>query len=100
MLENVDDDSSCPNTVTHFYEFKEYEKVINLIDQLPANSVDLRRRERALEQFKFICDAYQEQPHLIDPYLLTIFEKLIGVVKAAITVQYVSKLFALEVLKF
>ncbi len=94
MSENVprtDDDSSCPNQTTHFYEFKEYVQVLSLIEQLPATSQDLRRRERAHEQFKFICDTYQEQPHLVDPYLPTIYEKLIALVKAAISDQYLEQ---------
>ena len=83
-MSEIDEDSSCPNKTTHFYEFKEYNKILGLIEHLPANSVDLRKRERANEQFTYICNAYQEQPHLVDPYLSSIFEKLIGVVKTAI----------------
>lgn len=83
----MDDESSCTNKTTHFYEFKEYNQVLSLIEQLPTNSSDLRRRERAYQQFNFICNTYQEQPHLMDPYLLNIFEKLIGVVKTVISAE-------------
>ena len=82
----VDDDADfekdCPNNKqTHFYQFKEYEKVIELIDKLPVNIKVLRDQERSFEQFLFICDSYQEQPHLIDPFLQEIFEKLVAIVK-------------------
>jgi tubulin-specific chaperone D len=79
--ENNDDDSSCPTRTTHFYKFKEYDIVINLIDALPTNVKELRSKEKAYEKFLFVCDTYQEQPHLVDPYLSQIFEKLIEQVK-------------------
>jgi hypothetical protein len=81
---NDDDDSSCPNKRTHFYEFKEYETVKRLIENIPVNIKVLRDKERSFEQFLFICDSYQEQPHLIDPFLMDIFDKLIGLVKDCI----------------
>jgi hypothetical protein len=34
-----------------------------------------------LKKKKVICDSYQEQPHLIDPYLCEIFDGLIKIVK-------------------
>lgn len=79
-----DEDNGEVTKYTFLYDFKEYTQMTGLIEQLPANSTDLRKRERANEQFKFICDTYQEQPHLIDPYLLSLCEKIIGVVKIAI----------------
>jgi hypothetical protein len=69
---------------THFYEFKEYPVFMSLIACIGENtSGELSRQERAYEQFLYICDQYQEQPHLIDKYLQDIFEKLIGTVKSA-----------------
>lgn len=78
-------DDECPNETTHFYAFEEYAHVCGLIEQLPSTSSDLRRRELANQQFKLVCDKYQEQPHLVDPYLASMYEKLIGVVKTAIS---------------
>lgn len=80
-LQNEDDESQCPNKRTHFYEFKEFETVMKLIQNIPINVKVLRDKERSFEQFLFICDSYQEQPHLIDPFLMEIFDKLIGLVK-------------------
>jgi hypothetical protein len=72
------------NIKTHFYEFKEYPVFMELISQLPANtSGELSKQERAHEQFLYICDQYQEQPHLVDKFLQEIFERLIDTVKAA-----------------
>ena len=82
--DHEDDDSTCPNKKTHFYEFKEHATVIKLIDNLAANLKVLRDGERSFEQFLFICDQYQEQPHLIDPFLAEIFDKLIATVKKCI----------------
>jgi len=75
-------DDECPNKRTHFYEFKEYEVVKSLIAKLPANVKELREKEKSYEQFLYIIDCYQEQPHLIDPFLAEIFEKLIDLIKA------------------
>lgn len=85
----IDDDADfekdCPNNKqTHFYQFKEYDKVIDLIAKLPTNINVLRDKERSFEQFLFICDCYQEQPHLVDPFLQEIFEKLVAIVKRCI----------------
>lgn len=82
-LEIEEDESTCPNRTTHFYEFKEYDTVLKLIEDLPRSVKDMRTREKSHEHFLLICDKYQEQPHLIDPYLLNIFEKLSDVVKGS-----------------
>ena len=84
---DVDDDSSCPNRkTTHFYEFKEYKTIIRLIDTLNVSKLnDLQKNKKSYDYFLFICDQYQEQPHLIDPFLPEFFEKLIGIVKDCLT---------------
>ena len=75
------DDDGCPNKKTHFYEFKEYESLMNLIKNIPTNIKTLRDKEKSFEQYLFIIDSYKEQPHLIDPFLLNIFDKLIELIK-------------------
>lgn len=87
IQENDDDESCCTSKTTHFYEFKEYETFMNLIKNLPQNVKDLRNKEKSFEQFLFICDTYQEQPHLIDPFLSEIIDKIIERVKSCIRVQ-------------
>jgi hypothetical protein len=81
------DDSSCPNRkTTHFYEFKEYKTILSLIDTLSVNKLKvLQNSKKSYDYFLYICDQYQEQPHLIDPFLPELFEKLIGIVKKCIT---------------
>ncbi len=74
-------EDGCPNKKTHFYEFKEYATLIKLIESLPHNLKLLRDSEKSFEQFLFIVDTYQEQPHLIDPFLNEIFDKLINTIK-------------------
>ncbi len=75
-------DDECPNKRTHFYEFKEFEVIKSLIAKLPSNVNVLRDKEKSFEQFLYIIDCYQEQPHLIDPFLTEIFERLIDLIKA------------------
>ncbi|XP_041473323.1 tubulin-specific chaperone D-like [Lytechinus variegatus] len=50
-------------------EFTEFETVKNLYRSLPNIYSDQISVELALEQFTVIVDEYQEQPHLLDPYL-------------------------------
>ena len=40
-----------------------------------------RTKEMSFQKFLIICDTYQEMPHLIDPYLADIFDKLVALVK-------------------
>ena len=63
------------------YKIEEYSTLISLIDKLPTNIKLLRNKETASESFIFICDSYQEQPHLVDPFLSELFDKLIKHVK-------------------
>jgi len=81
------DDSSCPNRkTTHFYEFKEYKTILSLIDTLSVNKLKvLQNSKKSYDYFLYICDQYQEQPHLIDPFLPELFGKLIGIVKNCLT---------------
>ena len=81
---DLDQDDICPSKRTHHYQFKEYSHVMRLIEELPKNLTLMREKERSYEQFLFIADSYQEQPHLIDPYLQEIFEKLIDKIKYAL----------------
>ena len=79
---DLDNDDQCPDKQTNFYKFKEYDTLISLIEKLPENLKSLREKERSCEHFLLICDTYQEQPHLVDPFLQEIFEKLIKIVKS------------------
>jgi tubulin-specific chaperone D len=80
QIEDEDNDDNCSKS-KHLYHFKEYDIAIELIDNLPENIKVLCNEERAYEKFSFICDSYQEQPHLVDPVLGEIFEKFINLIK-------------------
>ncbi|XP_019853730.1 PREDICTED: tubulin-specific chaperone D-like isoform X2 [Amphimedon queenslandica] len=70
--------------VTHgnvYDHFEEYDEVHSLIDALPSILKDFRALELALERMTNIVDKYQEQPHLLDPHLERIINKLFGIVK-------------------
>lgn len=76
------DDDNCPNKVrSSRYKVEEYSTLITLIDKIPENLKLLRNKEIAAEKFIFICDSYQEQPHLVDSFLCELFDKLIKHVK-------------------
>lgn len=66
---------------THHYAFKEYNQLMQLIKDLPVNVKKMREREMACQKFLLIIDEYQEQPHLIDPHLTEIFDKLIAYIQ-------------------
>ena len=76
-----DDDDECTDRKCYYYEFKEYATVMKLIDNLAESTKVLRDGEKSFDQFSSVCNHYQEQPHLIDPFLLEIFQKLIVIVK-------------------
>ncbi|CAF0942097.1 unnamed protein product, partial [Brachionus calyciflorus] len=99
-VQNDDDESCCTNKKTHFYEFKEHDKVKKILSNLPLNITDMRNRERSYEQFLFICDTYQEQPHLIDPFLTEIIDTIINTVKREIQLKEPSKLIIDESFKY
>lgn len=95
-----EDESCCTNKKTHFYEFKEHDQVKKLLDNLSENIKDLRNRERSYEQFRFICDTYQEQPHLIDPFLSNIIDKIINTVKQEIQKDTPSNILIDQAFKY
>lgn len=71
--------------------FTEHEEVQVLIDKLNVSdgknsltnpsSPEFRLAEKNWQRFSFILDQYQEQPHLIDPHLENMLNKLIQITK-------------------
>lgn len=96
----LDNEESCTNRKTHYYEFKEHEQVKKLLTNLHENIKDSRNRAQSYEQFRFICDNYKEQPHLIDPFLSDIIAKLINTVKETIQTQQPSNILVDEAFKY
>lgn len=61
--------------------FTHNEEVSRLIDDLPNVYNNPHAMEIALEKLTVILQKYQEQPHLLDPYLDTYLEKLVNIVR-------------------
>ena len=61
--------------------FTEHEEVIRMIEELKKIYTSPVSIERSYERFRFIVSQYQEQPHLMDPYLDAILDKLISIVR-------------------
>ena len=89
--------------------FTEHEEVLSLIDKLNVSdgrlltnnptSPEFRLAEKNWQRFSFILDQYQEQPHLIDPHLESMLNKLIQVTKE-VTVDAETKHLAFRYLYF
>ncbi|XP_050437546.1 tubulin-specific chaperone D isoform X2 [Adelges cooleyi] len=61
--------------------FSEWKQVLGLIDQLPEIYSNESQSEKAYETLKYILTQYIEQPHLIDPYLCEILDKILAIVR-------------------
>ncbi|XP_069674548.1 tubulin-specific chaperone D [Periplaneta americana] len=61
--------------------FSEHEEVKSMIEDLKTIYTSTVPLERAYERFLYILDQYQAQPHLLDPHLDNILDKLISIVR-------------------
>ncbi|XP_034940989.1 tubulin-specific chaperone D [Chelonus insularis] len=64
-----------------FNAFKESEEITALIEQLKDPSLSLSLVEKNTEKFKSILSQYQDQPHLLDPFLEGILGPIISLIK-------------------
>lgn len=64
-----------------FNAFKEIEEVNTLIKELRVADLPFRSVEKNREQFKYILTQYQDQPHLLDPYLENILDPMLEIIK-------------------
>ncbi|CAB3992819.1 Hypothetical predicted protein, partial [Paramuricea clavata] len=63
-------DESEEGAVTYkLRKFTETDKVNFILDSIPEACKTITKTERALQDLREILDRYQEQPHLLDPYL-------------------------------
>ncbi|XP_028395379.1 tubulin-specific chaperone D-like [Dendronephthya gigantea] len=60
-------------------KFTETDKVNCILDSIAATCETGTKTERAIEDLREILDRYQEQPHLLDPYLESFTSKLLSV---------------------
>lgn len=61
--------------------FSELDDVLGMIDQLKTIYTTKKATECAYERFRCVLTLYQEQPHLLDPHLDTILERIIRIVR-------------------
>ena len=81
-------DEECIGLGASLDSFKEAEEVTDIIKNLRNTIDDLNKHELAVERFKYVLDWYQEQPHLLDPYL----EKLLNLMIQNVDKETESKL--------
>lgn len=61
--------------------FSEYDEIVALIENLPHAYSQQTNSELSDEKFTLILDKYQEQPHLLDPYLEDLLTRLMKYVR-------------------
>jgi hypothetical protein len=61
--------------------FSEHEEVMTMIENLRTVYSSEVSAEWAYERLTYILNQYQEQPHLLDPHLDSILNKLISIVR-------------------
>ena len=49
--------------------FKESKEIVEIIKNLSSTLEDNNQHELTVERFRYVLDWYQEQPHLLDPFL-------------------------------
>lgn len=81
MSDSLDDTSEGVGLGCCLVLFTEWKQILGLIDELPEIFTNDSHTEKSYEQFKYILTQYTEQPHLIDPYLCEILEKILSIVR-------------------
>lgn len=81
MSDSLEDTSEGVGLGCCLVLFTEWKQVLGLIDELPEIYTDDSHCEKSHEQFKYILTQYTEQPHLIDPYLCEMLEKILTIVR-------------------
>lgn len=76
QCEELKDDEGPSNTLE---QFTELEQVLEMIDTMKA--CDAPGFEKDYEQYTEILSRYQEQPHLLDPHLNLLLERLLAKVR-------------------
>lgn len=74
--------------------FSEVEEVIYMIESLKdVYAAEISVVERAYERFLYILDQYHEQPHLLDPHLDNLLDKLCTIVRNDNPVEFKNLAF-------
>lgn len=74
-------DSENPGLGCALEMFSEHEEVMKIIDKLKSIYEDVHAVELSTEKLVRILDHYQEQPHLLDPYLDSMLNNIISIVR-------------------
>ena len=74
-------DSDAESIGCGFNAFKETDEILSLIDELRKPDNELSKIEKNMERYNFILLQYQDQPHLLDPYIEKILGSLLAIVK-------------------
>lgn len=61
--------------------FTEHSEIVKLIDEVVINDKDSQIAKKNWQRFTFILDQYQEQPHLIDPFLEHVLNRIVDIIK-------------------
>ncbi|KAF5397755.1 tubulin-specific chaperone D [Paragonimus heterotremus] len=67
-----------------FNEFKHYDDVVSYIRSIPSVVKDSGEEELLEEELKRVFNFYQEQPHLLDPYLERLISECLTVVHTSV----------------
>ncbi|XP_054268345.1 tubulin-specific chaperone D-like [Macrosteles quadrilineatus] len=70
-----------------FSENEEVIEMLNNISNICGPESTMRDAERAYEKFQLIFSQYNEQPHLLDPYLDDILSKIVSIVRQESAVE-------------
>lgn len=64
-----------------FVDVKKINQLIDSLNQLNDDQKSVSKSEALFQSFSTILDEYQEQPHLVDPFLKELIDKLLVIVK-------------------
>lgn len=76
QVEDFKDDDMPSNNLENFTEHEEVKKMIAELSQVYEKNF-----ERTYEQFSNILSRYQEQPHLLDPHIPALIERLLAIIR-------------------
>ncbi|XP_047100592.1 tubulin-specific chaperone D [Schistocerca piceifrons] len=77
---NVEDESENIGLGCALELFSEVDEVMDIFDKLQNNFSEIVQ-EQQYERFRYVLSLYQEQPHLLDPHLDRMLEKLVNIIR-------------------
>lgn len=77
----MDKDDCQVKYLESFVDINKINQLIDDLNQLGDDQESIGRSEMIFQNFGTILDEYQEQPHLIDPFLKDLIDKLIKIIR-------------------